>query len=374
MSAPRSVTFIIGSMREGGAEKQVVYLMRGLRDRGWRVRLMLLHYEGVRLEELLSDDFEIYAVNLPRFRPRWSPMPWIRLPFTLGRSVRWLRQTRPQIVYAWLFWAHLWAWLCRRFVPFTLVTSRRQTWSDRQNSPRLQRAENRINRDALLIIANAKAVADACRENEQSVEGKLVVIRNGIDFALADSIAPADLRTEFPQLADASRIAVIVANLLPHKGHADLLNAWKKVIETHPAAKLLCIGADGGIGEQLNAMSQELGLRNHVVFAGSRTDVPRLVKGADFAVHASHDEGFPNAVMEYLACGKFVIATDAGGTREVIASPKQGVIVPSENPAEFAEAVIELLNKEKLPEAEIDRREYSLERLVNETVAVLEDL
>lgn len=367
----RRITFIIGSMREGGAEKQVVYLMRGLRDRGWTVRLMLLHYEGMRLQPLLEEGFEVFAVNLPRFRPRWNPLPWLQFPFTLLRSVRWLRETQPQIVYAWLFWAHLWAWLCRRYVPFTLITSRRQMFSDRMNSPRLQRIENRINRDAALIIANAEAVAETCLDNEENVEGSLRVIRNGIDFTEIDAVRPANLVEEFPALADASEVVVNVANLLPHKGHSDLLKAWAKVIDQHPDARLLCIGADGGLGSALNDQARRLGIAKHVVFAGPREDVISLVKGADFAVHASHDEGFPNAVMEYLACGKYVVATDAGGTREAVDKLGLGIIVPARKSKELAEALIGVLSMEKIPAAELDRKRYALERLVTETEVIL---
>lgn len=336
-----SVLFLIGSMREGGAEGQVVHLLRGLRARGWRVGVMLLHPEGVRLEALRAEGFEIFPVALPRFRPRWNPLPWLRLVGAWWRTRRFLREWQPDVLHAWLFWAHLWAWLT---IPrgVVLLTSRRQTWSDKKDSALLTAIENRINGRARLVIANSQRVADSCREKEQGLDGKLRVIANGLDLAAFDAAPAADLRALFPGAAPTDPVAITVANVLPHKGYPVLLAAWAEVVKRHPGARLACVGQ--GTAEAIAALQADAPtLRDNVRFLGSRRDVPALLKGATLAAHASLDEGLSNAVLEYMAAGLPIAATDVGGTAESLAG-NCGIVVKPGSAPELAAALLKILD------------------------------
>ncbi|MCC5875803.1 MAG: glycosyltransferase [Candidatus Sumerlaeia bacterium] len=338
------IVLMIGSLREGGAEAQLVYLVRGLVERGWDVAVMTLHGEGVRLEELNELGVLVFTVNLPRFRPRWSPLPWLKLPLVLRRTLRFLRSWNPDIIHAFLFWSHVWA---RLFVPFLphqvrLITSRRQTSSDKRDSRLLLGMENWINKRANLVVANSRACARAALRKEKNLP-PVIIVRNGIDLAAIDATEGVDLRSEFPALANYRRIGITVANLLPHKGYGTLLRAWKIVHREAPDAALLCIGADDGMGRELELEARRLGIDKCVLFAGARRDVPALLKGADFAVHASDDEGLPNAVMEYMACGLPVVATDVGGTGELVRLWKEGYLVPRKDPEILAERLMDLI-------------------------------
>jgi len=231
MPTPHRILLIIGSMREGGSENQVVLLMHGLKKRGHQVALMLLHYEGVRLQELLDEGFLVYDVKLPRFRPKWNPLPWLKLPFVLARSARFIRIWQPTILHAWLLWAHLWARLCLLFLrPIPLVTSRRQT----AHPGPLRRIESWINDRAHAVVANSKAVLNSVRQLETNLPHQLIIIPNGIDIERIDITPPRNLREEFPLLKDASHIAICVANLLPVKDYPNLLRAWAQVAARSP--------------------------------------------------------------------------------------------------------------------------------------------
>ncbi len=369
MSRPPRILFVIGSLREGGAEGQLVYLMRGLRQRGWRVGLMLLHYEGVRLQQVIDEGFEVFPVNLRRFRPRWNALAWLSLPLAWWNSVRFVRRFRPDVLHAWLFWAHLWG---RLIVPrrTVYITSRRQTFSDKRDSRLLTAVENWINRRAEAITCNSKAVGRACLKKEKHVRGKLRLVSNGIDFQRLDAMPRADLRSEFPVLADAQAIAATVANLMPHKGYDLLLESWKHVVSEFPGAKLLCIGS-GPLQEELATAARALGLGRHVVFTGYRPDVPSLLKDADFAVHASRDEGFSNAILEYMACGKAIAATDVGGNREALAHGRAGLLVPPGDRRMLADAALKLARSPENREAlgrrarRVARRRYPLEAMID---------
>lgn len=357
------ILFLIGSMREGGAEGQLLLLMRGLRARGHEVALMLLHYEGTHLQSLLDEGFVVYPVHLPRFRPRWSPLPWFQLPLAWWRAVREARRFRPDVMHAMLFWSHLWAWLLLSALGrVRFVTSRLQTWTRASRPPLHQWIEDRINRRADLVIANSRIVARSCLRHERHLRGKIRVIYNGLDLERIDSAASLDLRHEFPALADASQIAINVASLLPLKGHKDLLEAWARVVRSHPLAKLLCVGPDGGEQERLRQQVVRLGLADHIVFAGARRDVVSLVKGADLAIQASRDEGMSVALLEYMACGKPIVATDVGGTREAIKDGVTGLLVPCADPGGLADAILRMVGEQALTAGMgADRRRYSME-------------
>lgn len=336
--------FLIGSLRPGGAEGQLVLLMKALKARGHQVSLMLLHCEGHHLAAVREAGIPIFDVGLPRFRPAWNPIPWIRLPYVWWRSVRWIARQQPDVLHAQLFWAHLWAWIVLWALPkVPLVTARLTNFTDKAAGGWMLAAENAINRRAAAVVANSQAVADSTRDAEKIPEGKLHIIHNGLDLAPIDRAAVIDLRAAFPALAACTSIGIYVANLMPYKGHRDLIAAWALLARTNPGAGILCVGADGGERPALDAMIADQALQNRIVFAGPRGDVPGLLKGADFAVHCSHDEGFSNAVLEYLASGLPLVATAVGGNPEACEHGRFAHLVPARNPPALAAAIGDLI-------------------------------
>jgi glycosyltransferase involved in cell wall biosynthesis len=337
------IALMIGSMREGGAEGQLVLLAKELRQRGHDVAIMLLHPEGARLAELIAEGFLVFPVALPRFRPRWSPIPWLLLPVAWWRTGTFLRQWRPDVLHAWLFWAHLWAWLTLplagrrpRFITSRLGTPTRDTKGRRQAA-----IESRINRRADAVWANSAGVARDVASIERNLPPPQV-IRNGLPIDRLLAAPAADLRALFPDLADARLIVIHVASLIPVKAHDVLLEAWALVLREAPDVKVLCVGADGGLRTQLEQHRDRLGLTRHVVFAGPRPDVPSLIKGADIGVLCSHREGLSNAMLEYMILGKAVVCTDVNGAREAITPETDGLIVPPADPQALAAAIIRL--------------------------------
>ncbi|CAN5249119.1 glycosyltransferase [soil metagenome] len=318
----------------------MLLLIRGLRAKGWDVALMLLHCEGVRLDQARADGIAIFDVRLPRMRPRWNPLPWFQLPFTLARSVKFIRAWKPDVIHAWLFWAHLWARIALMFLPrIAFITSRRQT----VHAGPLTRIESWVNRRADAVVANSNAVAESILKLEKNLPRRRFVIHHGIDLGAIAGLRIANLRSEFPALAGAAQVAVIVANLLPAKGYPDLLRAWKVVADKHADARLLCVGADGGLGRELVQLCGKLGLEKHVIFAGARTDAVSLIEGADLCVLSSRDEGLSNSMLEYMACGKPMVITAVSGAREAVAHEETGFIVPPQNPKALAAAINALI-------------------------------
>ena len=106
--------------------------------------------------------------------------------------------------------------------------------------------------------------------------------------------------------------------------------------------RLLCVGCDDGIGAALAAQAAALGLAGHIAFLGVRDDVPALLAAADMALLCSHQEGFPNAVLEAQSAGLAMVVTDAGGTREAVVDAETAIVVPVGDTAALGTAIVRL--------------------------------
>jgi len=159
---------------------------------------------------------------------------------------------------------------------------------------------------------------------------KGTLVGNGIDFSAitkrVDADARGKIRREFGIREDAFVIAN-VARFEPQKGHSFLLHTLKHLIsqvDRKVAALLVGIGIDQ---EKIEDEVRRLGLQDVVHFAGYRQDVPDILTAADVSIMTSHYEGIPRALMESMALGIPVVATDVPGTRTLIRSGQTGLLV-----------------------------------------------
>jgi glycosyltransferase involved in cell wall biosynthesis len=106
---------------------------------------------------------------------------------------------------------------------------------------------------------------------------------------------------------------------------------------------VLLVGEDRGIGDSLRQQASVLGIDSRVAFLGQRRDVPELLAASDLSVLASHEEGFSNVILESMAAGLPVVATDVGGNSEAIVDGETGWLVPPRNPALLAAKLVDLL-------------------------------
>ena len=137
-------------------------------------------------------------------------------------------------------------------------------------------------------------------------------------------------------------VVLVLARLEPQKGHRVLLEAWKSVAQSYPAARLVCAG-DGVLRAELEAQAAALGIAGSVSFVGQQPNVPDWLALADFTVLPSFYEGLPLAAIESLAAGRPVVATAVDGTSEVVLDGKTGLTVPAGDPAALAAAISRML-------------------------------
>jgi glycosyltransferase involved in cell wall biosynthesis len=163
---------------------------------------------------------------------------------------------------------------------------------------------------------------------------KVLVIPNGID--LSRFPAPPGRRPA------AVRRAIHVARLHPVKDQTTLLHAVRQVADAEPDFRLDIVG-DGPAWDELAALHEKLALERHVRFLGFRGDVREMLGGADLFVLSSVSEGISLTLLEAMAAGLPVVATDVGGNREVVAHRETGLLVPPRSPEALAAAMLRLV-------------------------------
>jgi len=179
---------------------------------------------------------------------------------------------------------------------------------------------------------------------------KYRLIRYGIDRQEFEDVLsnPNDIREEFDIAKDAPLVGMI-ACFKPQKDHRTFLNACARIIEAVPAAKFLLVG-DGVLRAQIEVLIVRLGLQDKVILAGWRRDIARIMASLDVLVLSSLYEGLPIVILEAMASGRPVVATDVCGIREIVKDGENGYFVPPGDPEALADKIISLLKNKGLRE------------------------
>lgn len=226
--------------------------------------------------------------------------------------------------------------------------------------------------DAVVCVSEAERQ----RATALDIEAIWRVIPNGVDltaFAVANESEQAAARRRLG--LGTSPLAVCIARLHRQKGQDVLIDAWRTVATAVPGAQLVLVG-DGDQRATLEHAATGLDVR----FAGERLDVSDWLTAANVVVMSSRWEGMSLSMLEALACGRSIVITDVGGASEVVGEADAGAIVPVEDPASLARALIERLLDPTLATEEGRRgrafveRRYDLESANAGIASLYEDL
>lgn len=233
--------------------------------------------------------------------------------------------------------------------------------------------------DRVIAVCHAEA-ADLCAAGVARRE-RTVVTWNGID--LDQCARPAEpqeaLRRELGLPLDAP-ILTMVCRLYRPRDFETLLTAFETVRASHPAAHLLIVG-DGPYREGIEARIVEMGLGDAAEVLGFRRDVPRILAASDiFVLSTASWEGLPLTVLEAMAAGLPVVASEVGGIPEAVRHGETGLIVPQRASDELAAALDQLLDDpERAARMGAEGQRvvcecFSHQRMVAETAEVYEGL
>lgn len=174
---------------------------------------------------------------------------------------------------------------------------------------------------------------------------RITVVRNSARleaFSQPDPAARAELLRCFPDASGIDHIVLAAGRLSPEKGFFVLLEAAASLLGADRSTGVVLFG-EGPLRAGLEQRTAELGLRDRFVMPGFRSDLDRLIAAADVVVLPSFTEGLPNVALEASAAGVTVVATDVGGTPEVVADGETGILVPPGEPTVLAARISELL-------------------------------
>ena len=138
-----------------------------------------------------------------------------------------------------------------------------------------------------------------------------------------------------------------VRRMVWQKGFEFFIKAVPEIVRVIPEAKFLLIG-DGPLRQRLEALSEELRVRDNLIFTGFRSDIKEILSAIDILVIPSLLEGFPMITLEAMAMAKPIVATNIDGITEQITDGVNGILVPPKNPSALAKAVIRVLNHKEL--------------------------
>lgn len=367
---PRRILFVISSFTSGGAERQLAMLAQQLAARGWSVSVMGLEKAGPLIEVLEASGIEVLDGGY-RHAARYLKFP--RLMLCAGRLVTRALTMRPTVVHCFLPVPNFLGSLAARlaYVPL-IVTSKRGLGRHQDRHPQWKWIDRAANALSDVVTANSRAVADDTHMRDGYDASRIVVIPNGLDFDALNDLQRhrSEVRRELGLGADDLAV-VCVANLMPYKGHNELIDAFASVAPADGRVKLFLVGEDRGIAADLSGQVRGLGMADRIVFLGGRSDVPRLLSAMDVGVMPSHEEGFSNALLEKLAAGLPVVATDVGGNPEALKDMPGCVLVRPQDADDLARGLREIIASGEAGDGDrsvrkrLVRDRYSVEAMVN---------
>jgi glycosyltransferase involved in cell wall biosynthesis len=344
-SAKKRILFVIGSLEVGGAERHVTLVASSLKARGWEPEVFTLKLGGPLSSVLQDAGIPIHGAALPSWVSGFLSNDRLRarlgLVLTSLRLIHTLWIQKPATLHFFLPSAYVIGGLASLFVKVPArIMSRRSLRNYQVAHPFFTKIEKFLHPKMTLVCGNSKAVVNELLEEGISSQ-RLRLIYNGIDLELFKKPFDRSVARLKADVPDDAFVFVLVANLIPYKGHSDLIKALAKIRHDLPDPWLvLCLGRDDGIGAALREEADHLGVGQHIRFLGSRTGVVNYLRLADVGLLCSHQEGFSNAVLEGMAAGLPMVVTNVGGNAEAVLDGVTGYVVPAQSPEMLAEALL----------------------------------
>lgn len=340
-----SILFVIGSLELGGAERQMALLIENLVVRGVTCHLFVLEGIGGPLYGILKEiDLKVYEGGYNRRVSLFRKVPSLfRAQIRLSQVISTIR---PDVIHAYLPLTNIMGSLAGRMSGIPLVVTSRRALGTHQDRYRGWRIFDILSfRLSHVVTANSQAVAEDVLRRELGDASKISVIYNGIDtFPFESAKSRRDAVRNLLKIPLDEKVVMSIANFIPYKGLLELIEAAAVVIGRMSDVTFVLIGEDRGMLEQLKERARSLGISDGVLFLGQRLDVPELLGAADILALSSHEEGFSNVILEAMASGLPVVATDVGGNIEAVIHGVTGWLVPPKKPAAMADGVLDLLN------------------------------
>ena len=355
MPSRKSILFLIPTLRGGGAERVIVTLLRHLDQAKFRLTLAVVDTrKAVYLNEL-PEGAELVDLGCRRVR------------YALPKIIALIWERRPDVVFSTLGHLNLALAMVRPLLPSNMRHIARETTIvsygiQAYRFPAAWAALYRrfyINND--LVVCQSRAMQEDLVSQFGFPLQKSVVINNPVDLdricaAANDSLEYPVARSESIKLITAGRLSVV-------KGFDLLIEAI--ALLNNPRIHLTLLG-EGPLESELKQLAENKGVANQIYFAGFQTNPYAWFAKADGFVLSSRHEGFPNVVLEALACGTPIIATPApGGTREILENLHECMIAESVSAAALADTLSQWIAGRRVRISKEAAEPYALKGIVD---------
>jgi glycosyltransferase involved in cell wall biosynthesis len=371
-----NILFLTRTLNSGGAERQLVNLAKGLKNKGHKVTVGLLYDQGVLKQEL--DEVGVAVLSFDK-KSRWDVVGFFRSMFVA------VNQVQPQVVYAYGSVPNILTIILKLYHrKCKMVWGIRASYLDLSRYDRLAKwvykAEIILSRFADSIVINSQAGADYATKNGLYPHN-VKVIYNGISTSRfqPDKQARDRLRKQWNIAEDVSLIG-LVGRLDLMKDHPVFIQSIAAVIKKQTRLMAICIGdGDEHYRDQLKEQAMVLGVDQYIIWERGRTDIPDCMNAFDVFVSSSYGEGFPNVIGEAMACGIPCVVTDVGDSANVVSNC--GKVVAPKNSRQLADAVLDMLLQLQMQRQELSNccrnrivNNFGYDRLIDESERHLEGL
>jgi glycosyltransferase involved in cell wall biosynthesis len=338
-----------------GGEQQVLYLIKGLKERGHTP--VVVCQPGSPLEDaVINAGIEVVPV---RMRGEFD----LSAAWQIGRL---LRKGNYDILHTHTSHAHSIGLLSRLFGKVKgMAVSRRVDFPIK--------SKFKYNSFDVHYIAVSEAIKRVMMDGGVP-EKRIDVVRSCIDLGRLENAPIADVRAELGISKDAVVIGNI-AHMADHKGQIYLVRAAAIVKERYPGVRFVIVG-DGELRSDLEVEVKRRGLDGILIFTGFRKDIASLLSSFDIFAFPSHLEGLGTSLLDAMVMRKPIVSTTAGGIPEVVQDGVNGILVPPKDPDALASAIIrliedlELRNKYGNAGRRIVEERFTADKVVEGTLAV----
>ncbi|KAE9525770.1 glycosyltransferase [Testudinibacter aquarius] len=324
------ILLIITGLGMGGAERQVCDLADEFHKMGNNVAIISL--TGKEIVSPISKDIEIYSLNMKK--------NIFGLIHSLVQAKKVINKFNPDIVHSHMFHANLFARLLRIITPMKkLICTAHSTNEGRH----IRMLAYRITDFLSDLNTNVSQEAVECFiQKGASPSNKMIPMLNGVspDKFVFNKVQRELIRDEL-NITEGDFLFLAVGRLTDAKDYPNLLNAFTSVLNKNPRAVLAIVG-QGEQKEELISLAENINISHSVYFLGLRRDIPALMSACDCFVLSSKYEGFGLVLAEAMLCERLVVATDCGGTKEVV--DNYGYLVTRQNSNELANAMVKVIN------------------------------
>jgi len=322
------IALVISTLAAGGAERVAVTLCNAWAEAGHEVHLLTFESSETNPYYKLHSAIRLHSLNL--LFPSSGILSFIRGNLVRIKTLRReLKRIEPDVTIAFMTETNVLTLLATRFLGHSVIVSER-----------IHPGFHPISRITGLLRALTYRLADIVVVQNAEI-AKWVTDHTGARTTVLPN--PIDLNNGKwagrVLSNEGERRIIAVGRLVHQKGFDLLLQAFASIATRHPQWRLTVFG-DGPDRSALEGLAIDLGISEQAIFAGNTEQISHELRQADLFVHAARYEGYPNVVVEALASGLCVVATDCpGATPELLADGKYGLLVPPEDVAGLSKAM-----------------------------------